>query len=33
MQTLLKEGDIVLGYTMKAGRHLGVQINETIVEK
>ena len=31
--TLLKEGDIVLGYTMKAGRHLGVQINETIVEK
>lgn len=30
---LLKNGDIVLGYTMEAGRHLGVAINETIIEK
>lgn len=30
---LLKENDIVLGYTMKSGRHLGVAIDETITEK
>jgi 3-dehydroquinate synthase II/3-amino-4-hydroxybenzoic acid synthase len=30
---LLKPGDIVLGYIMKSGRHLGVEIEETILEK
>jgi 3-amino-4-hydroxybenzoic acid synthase len=31
--TLLKEGDIVQGYISEPGRHLGVKISETIVEK
>jgi 3-dehydroquinate synthase II/3-amino-4-hydroxybenzoic acid synthase len=31
--TLLKENDIVMGYTTEPGRHLGVKIAETIVEK
>lgn len=31
--TMLKEGDIVLGYTTKPGRHIGVEIQETIIEK
>ncbi len=30
---LLKPNDVVLGYTMKKGRHLGVAIEETILEK
>ncbi|WP_167959140.1 3-dehydroquinate synthase II [Anaerosporobacter faecicola] len=30
---LLQAGDLVLGYIMKAGRHLGVAIDETIMEK
>lgn len=30
---LLKKDDIVLGYIMKPGRHLGVEIDETIIEK
>lgn len=30
---LLKEGDKVMGYTMESGRHLGVKIDETIVER
>ncbi|MBH1940433.1 3-dehydroquinate synthase [Mobilitalea sibirica] len=30
---LLEPGDTVLGYTMKEGRHLGVAIDETIIEK
>lgn len=30
---LLKPNDIVLGYTMKKGRHLGVAIDESIIEK
>lgn len=31
--TLLKEGDTVLGYISDPGRHLGVKISETIIEK
>lgn len=31
--TSLKEGDTVLGYTAEPGRHLGVKISETIIEK
>jgi len=31
--TLLKENDVVLGYTSEPGRHLGVKISESIVEK
>ena len=30
---LLKPNDTVLGYTMKKGRHLGVAIDETIIER
>lgn len=30
---LLKEGETILGYTMEEGRHLGVAINETIIEQ
>jgi 3-dehydroquinate synthase II len=29
----LKPGDIVLGYTEEAGRHFGMKIKETIIEK
>ncbi len=29
----LKKGDVVLGYTEEAGRHFGMKIKETIVEK
>ncbi|HEX3043533.1 MAG TPA: 3-dehydroquinate synthase II [Bacillota bacterium] len=31
--TYLKDGDIVLGYITKPGRHIGVEINESIVEE
>lgn len=31
--TELKPGDIVLGYTCDAGRHVGIRINENIIEK
>ncbi|MDS0527100.1 3-dehydroquinate synthase II [Clostridium sp. SHJSY1] len=31
--TLLKEGEFVLGYISEPGRHLGVKISETIIEK
>lgn len=31
--TELKKGDKILGYTCMAGRHVGVKINESIIEK
>lgn len=31
--TLLKNGDVIAGYTCTPGRHLGVKIDESIVEK
>lgn len=31
--TKLKKGDKILGYTCMAGRHVGVKINESIIEK
>lgn len=31
--TLLQKGDVVLGYELEAGRHLGVKVQETIMEK
>lgn len=31
--TTLKPGDKVLGYTMESGRHVGVKVNETIIEQ
>jgi 3-dehydroquinate synthase II len=29
----LKEGDEVLGYVEEAGRHFGIKVEETIIEK
>jgi len=31
--TTLKPGDQVLGYTMEPGRHVGVQVDELIIEQ
>lgn len=31
--TMLKPGDKVLGYTMESGRHVGVKVNELIIER
>ena len=29
----LKNGDLVLGYVCKSGRHVGIKIDETIIER
>ncbi|MCP4180829.1 MAG: hypothetical protein GY756_23965 [bacterium] len=33
ISTLLNVGDTMLGYTTKPGRHLGVEIEESIIER
>ena len=31
--TDLKNGDLVLGYVCESGRHVGIKIDETIIEQ